>query len=43
MAYLIEKSQITMNESLGNPKTEYYKGLTIWGKEKGVGKMWLKW
>ncbi len=38
MAYLIEKSQITVNDSLGNPKTEYYKGLTIWRKEKGSWK-----
>ena len=38
MAYLIEKSQITMNDSLGNPKTEYYKGLTVWRKEKGTWK-----
>ena len=38
LAYLIEKSQMTMNDSLGNPKTEYYKGLTVWRKEKGTWK-----
>jgi uncharacterized protein (TIGR02246 family) len=38
MAYLIEKSQITVNDSLGNPKTEYYKALTVWRKKNGVWK-----
>ena len=38
MAYLIEKSQITVKDSLGNPKTEYYKGLTVWKKENGTWK-----
>jgi len=38
MAYLIEKSQITTTDSLGNSKTEHYKGLTIWRKEKGTWK-----
>ncbi len=38
MAYLSEKSQITVTDSLGNPKTEYYKALTIWRKENGTWK-----
>ena len=44
MAYLIEKSQITVNDSLGNPKTEYNKAITIWkkvdGDWKNVVEMW---
>jgi ketosteroid isomerase-like protein len=38
MAYLLEKSQITVADSLGNPKTEYYKTLTVWRKENGTWK-----
>jgi len=33
MAYMIEQSQITINDSLGKPKTEFSKGVTIWRKE----------
>ena len=33
MAYLIEQNQITMNDSLGKPITEYNKGVTVWRKE----------
>lgn len=44
MAYLIEKSQITVSDSLGNPKTEYNKAITIWRKVNGdwknVVEMW---
>ena len=32
MAYLIEKNQITVNDSLGQPHTTTNKGLTIWRK-----------
>ncbi|HKZ65215.1 MAG TPA: DUF4440 domain-containing protein [Chitinophagaceae bacterium] len=35
MGYMIEKNQITMNDSLGNPVTKYGTGVTIWRKEKG--------
>ena len=35
MAYLIEKNQITVNDSLGNPKTEYGRVVTIWKKTNG--------
>ncbi len=34
MAYMIEENQITMNDSLGVPFTEYNKGVTVWRKEK---------
>lgn len=45
MAYMIEQNQITVNDSLGNPITEYNKGVTIWRKEadgswKNVVDMW---
>ena len=33
MAYMIEQNQITMNDSLGNPITEYNKAVTVWRKE----------
>ena len=33
MAYLIEQNQITVNDSLGKPITEYNKSVTIWRKE----------
>lgn len=33
MAYMIEKNQITMNDSLGKPGTKYGTGVTIWRKE----------
>jgi len=45
LAYLIEQSQITMNDSTGKPVTEFNKGVTIWRKEpdgswKNVVDMW---
>ncbi len=45
MAYMIEKNQITMNDSLGKPITEFNKGVTIWRKEadgswKNIVDMW---
>ncbi len=33
MAYMIEKKQITTNDSLGNPLTKFGTGVTIWRKE----------
>src|SRR5438477_1361594 len=33
MAYMIEQNKITVNDSLGNPMTEYNKGVTVWRKE----------
>lgn len=33
MAYMIEESQVTMNDSLGRAFTEYNKGVTIWRKD----------
>lgn len=33
MAYMIEETQITMNDSLGKPFTEYNKAVTVWRKE----------
>ncbi len=33
MAYMIEKNQITMNDSLGNPVTKFGTAVTIWRKE----------
>ncbi|MEO7394671.1 MAG: DUF4440 domain-containing protein, partial [Chitinophagaceae bacterium] len=33
MAYLIEQNQITANDSVGNPVTEFNKSVTIWKKE----------
>ena len=35
MAYLIEQNQITVNDSLGKPLTEFNKSVTIWRKEAG--------
>ncbi len=45
MAYMIERNQITVNDSLGNPITEYNKGVTVWRKGpdgywKNVVDMW---
>ena len=45
MAYLIEQNQITMNDSLGNPATEFNKSVTIWRKDadgswKNIVDMW---
>ena len=34
LAYMIEQNQITLNDSLGNPHTEFNKGVTVWRKEK---------
>ncbi|HEY0679994.1 MAG TPA: DUF4440 domain-containing protein [Chitinophagaceae bacterium] len=33
MAYLIEETQITMNDSVGNPVTQRNKAVTIWRKK----------
>jgi len=33
MAYMIEQNKIIVNDSLGNPMTEYNKGVTVWRKE----------
>jgi ketosteroid isomerase-like protein len=33
LAYMIEQNQITFNDSLGKPITEFNKGVTIWRKE----------
>ncbi len=33
MAYMIEQNQITVNDSLGKPVTEYNKGVTVWRRE----------
>ncbi len=35
LAYMIEQNQITVNDSAGNPITEYNKGVTIWRKDSG--------
>ena len=45
MAYMIEQNQIRVNDSLGNPITQYNKAVTIWRKEadgswKNVVDMW---
>ena len=45
MAYLIEQNQVTVNDSLGKPVTEYNKSVTIWRKEedgswKNIVDMW---
>ena len=45
MAYLIEETQITMNDSLGKPSTTFNKAVTVWRKEadgtwKNVVDMW---
>jgi len=45
MAYMIEKSQATINDSLGHPLTEYHQSVTIWRKEadgkwRNVVDMW---
>lgn len=43
--YLIEQNQITMNDSLGSPATEFNKSVTIWRKDadgiwKNIVDMW---
>lgn len=45
MGYLIERNEITVNDSLGNPVKSYNKVVTIWkkqpdGKWKNVVDMW---
>ena len=45
MAYMIEQNQITVNDSLGKPITEFNKVVTIWRKEadgswKNIVDMW---
>jgi len=45
MAYLIERNQVTVSDSLGNPIIEYNKAVTVWRKEadgswKNVIDMW---
>jgi ketosteroid isomerase-like protein len=45
MAYMIEQNQITVNDSLGKPFTEFNKSVTIWRKEtdgswKNIVDMW---
>ena len=45
MGYLIERNEITVNDSLGNPVRSYNKVVTIWkkqpdGKWKNVVDMW---
>ena len=34
LGYLIERSSFTMNDSLGNPVTEFHKTVTIWKKQE---------
>lgn len=34
LGYLIEKTSFTVNDSLGNPVTEFYKTVTIWKKQE---------
>lgn len=33
MGYLLEKSSFTVNDSLGNPMTQYFRTVTIWKKQ----------
>jgi len=33
MAYMVEQNQITVNDSLGHPITQYNKGVTVWKKQ----------
>ena len=45
LAYMIERNKISVNDSLGNPMTEYNKVVTIWRKEsdgawKNIVDMW---
>ena len=45
LAYMIEQNQITVNDSLGNPTTEFNKSVTIWrkgddGSWKNIVDMW---
>lgn len=34
VGYLIERTSFTMNDSLGNPMTEFHKAVTIWHKQE---------
>ena len=34
LGYLIERTSFTMNDSLGNPMTEFHKTVTIWKKQE---------
>ena len=34
MGYLLEKTSFTMNDSLGNPMTQYFRTVTIWKKQE---------
>jgi ketosteroid isomerase-like protein len=45
MAYMIEQNQVTVNDSLGKPVTEFNKAVTVWRKEadgswKNIVDMW---
>jgi ketosteroid isomerase-like protein len=33
MAYMLEESQISVNDSSGNPVTDFNRAVTIWRKE----------
>ncbi|MCX2718677.1 YybH family protein [Lentiprolixibacter aurantiacus] len=33
MGYLLENSSFTMNDSLGNPMTQYFRTVTVWKKQ----------
>lgn len=33
LAYLVEKSQIVMNDSSGKAVTQHYNGVTVWKKQ----------
>lgn len=34
LGYLLEKTSFTMNDSLGNPMTQYFRTVTIWKKQE---------
>ena len=34
LGYLLEKTAFTMNDSLGNPVTQYFRTVTIWKKQE---------
>lgn len=34
LGYLLEKTSFTMNDSLGNPMTQYYRTVTVWRKQE---------
>jgi len=34
LGYLLERTQIIINDSTGKPVTQYYKGITIWKKQQ---------